>query len=403
MTPGMDGISGVSKAYPTLEAACLEAPDNSTIELRFDGESTIQRPIRIEGKSLRLRAQVGHRPVLRFDAPGPVGLPVTSQMISVINGGIEVFDLDIVFRVPRGRSVNRWSVFSLEYAKQVTLQGVSVTLDNVLKQQPGTLFELRIPSGTLMERMMPDGVMHGPVQIQISDSVFRGEADGFRLTEANDAQIEISHSAWAISGTLLAIDTRNSVQMATSVEPPPCQLHLDHITAVLEGGLISVEAGAAGIAPTVDVRCENSILSLLTPSRSMVTLTGPIEMEEWIQRLGWIGTSNYLDVVGPWCEISAVGSLNTPNRKFNASDWRRQWKSSGNTAIDSNVFESLETWKKPIFHGIESKAFHLFSEPNVYKAPEAADGRNAGVDWNLPRVPSRLPSLDPAASRGKEG
>lgn len=402
MTAGMDGTGGVSKSYPTLEAACLEAPDNSTIELRFDGESSIQRPIRIEGKSLRIRAQVGYRPVLRFDVPGPVGLPVTSQMISVVNGGIEVFDLDIVFRVPRGRSVDRWSVFSLEYAKQVTLRGVSVTLDNVLMQQPGTLFELRIPSGTLMERMMPDGVMHGPVQIQISDSVFRGEADGFRLTEANDAQIQISNSAWAISGTLLAIDTRNSVQMATSVATPPCQLHLDHITAVLDGGLISVEAGEAGVAPTIDVRCDNSIISLLKPIRSLITLTGPLEMEEWIQRLGWVGTSNYLDVIGPWCEISAVGSLNTPNRKFNASDWRRQWKSTGNTAIDRNVFESLEVWEKPVFHRVDSNSFHLFSEPNVDQAPEAADGRNAGVDWKLPRVPSRLPSLDPA-SREKEG
>ncbi len=394
ISSGMEGASSVPKSYPTLEAACLDAPDGATIELRFDGDSPYQIPIRIEGKSLRIRAQTGRRPVLRFDAPGPLGLPVTSQMISVVNGGLEVFDVDIVFRVPRGRSVDRWSIFSLEYAKQVTLRGVSVTLENALKQQPCTLFELKSPSGTLRERMMPESMMPGPIQIQISESVFRGEADGFRLTDARDARLDITHSAWALSGTLLLIDTRNSVQMATSVELPPCQLKLDHVTAVLDQGLIRIEAGEAGVAPTVDVRCDNSLISLLRPDQPMVSMAGPVEMEEWLDRLVWKGASNAMDVPGPWWEISAVRSLNSPNRLFNASDWSQHWNSSGNTAIDRNVFESMEAWDKPVFHEIDTQAFHLLSESNkFYKAPEASDGRNAGVDWSLPRLPRRLPSV----------
>ena len=403
ISSGMDGSSSDPKSYPTLEAACLEAPDGSTIELRFDGDSRIQRPIRIEGKSLRIRAQAGRRPVLQFDAPGQLGLPVTSQMISVVNGGLEVFDVDIVFRVPRGRSVDRWSIFSLEYAKQVTLRGVSVTLENALKQQPCTLFELKVPSGTLLERRMPESMMPGPIQIQISESVFRGEADGFRLTEARDARIEITHSAWALSGTLLAIDTRNSVQMATSMELPPCQLKLNHVTAVVDGRLISIEAGEAGVAPTVDVRCDNSLISLLRPEQPMISMAGPVEMEEWLDRLVWKGSSNYLDVPGPWWEVSAVRSLNAPNRIFNAADWSQHWSSSGNIAIDRNVFESIEAWETPVFHGVDSQAFHLFSEPNVFKAPEAADGRHAGVDWTLPRIPNRLPRLEPVPSKTAEG
>ena len=395
ITTGMDGPNGVPKSYPTLEAACLEAPDNSTIELRYDGDSPPQIPIRIEGKSLRIRAQAGRRPVLRFETPEAVGLPVTSQMISVVNGGLEVFDVDIVFRVPRGRSVDRWSIFSLEYAKQVTLRGVSVTLENALQQQPCTLFELKAPSGTLMERMMPESMMPGPLQIQISESVFRGEADGFRLTEARDVRIDITHSAWALSGTLLAIDTRNSVQMATSVELPPCQWKLDHVTAVLDKGLISVEAGEAGVAPTVDVRCDNSLFSLLRPEQPMISMAGPVEMEEWLDRLVWKGGANSMDVPGPWWEISAVRSLNAPIRTFNASDWSQHWNSSGNTAIDRNVFESIDAWEQPVFHAVESQAFHLFSEPNgFFKAPEAADGRNVGVDWTLPRLPRRLPRME---------
>ena len=161
-TSGFDGTSGVPKSYATLEAACLDAPDNSTIELRFDGESPVQIPIRIEGKSLRIRALAGRRPVLRFETLGPIGQPVTSNMISVINGSLEIFDVDIVFRVPNGRSVDSWSIFSLEYAKQVMLRGVSVTLENSNRQQPGTLFEIKPPSGTLMERMMPEGISARP-------------------------------------------------------------------------------------------------------------------------------------------------------------------------------------------------------------------------------------------------
>jgi len=394
-TSGFDGTTGVSKSYTTLEAACLDAPDNSTIELRFDGESPVQIPIRVEGKSLRMRAQASRRPVLRFETLGPIGQPVTSQMISVINGGLEIFDIDIVFRVPSGRSVDGWSIFSLEYAKKVMLRGVSVTLENSKRQQPGTLFEIKPPSGTLMERMMPEGMLRGPAQILISDSILRGEADGFRLTEANDSRIEITNSACALAGTLLNIDTRNSRQMAFSVEPPPSQVRLDHLTAVLDGGLVSITAGETGVAPIIDIRCDNSLISLLRPDRAMVLMAGPREMEEWLDRLVWKGTSNYMDVLGPWWEISAARSISTPHRKFNAADWGQHWNSTGNTPIDRNVFESIEAWKTPVFHRIDLKAFALFSEPNnAYKAPEAADGTNAGVDWKLPRVPTQLPRLE---------
>ncbi len=395
ITSGMDGTSGTPKSYPTLEAACLDAPDTSTIEMRFDGDSPIQRPIRIEGKTLRIRAQAGHRPVLRFEAQEAIGLPVTSRMITVLNGGLEVFDLDIVFRVPRGRSVERWSIFSLQYARMVTLRGVSVTLENASKQQPGTLFEINAPSGTLIERMMPDGMMRGPLQIQISESVFRGETDGFRCSDAHEATLEITHSAWALAGSLLAIDTRNSVQMATSIEPPPCLFKLDHLTACLGASLISIEAGEAGVVPTLDVRCDNSLISLLNTDRTMVSMLGPVEMEEWLDRLGWKGFSNYMDIPGNgWWEVTAIRSLNTPHRKFNPSDWSQHWNSTGNTPIDHDVFESIEAWEKPVYHQIALPAFHLIPASNAANAPEAADGRNAGVDWTLPRIPRRLPLVE---------
>lgn len=392
---GTDGTNQAAKSYPSLEAACLDAPDNSTIELRFDGNSKPQIPIRIERKSLRIRAMDGRRPVLVFDITGPLGPPVTSQMISVINSELEISDLDIVFRVPARRAVDRWSIFSLGDAKKLTLDGVSVTLENVSRQQSATLFEIKPSPGNRIDRLMPDVMQRGPLQVSITDSLFRGEADGFRLDEAHHSRIDMTNSAWAISGTLLSIDTVNSQQATMSVEPPPCQVTLDHVTAVMDGNLISVVCGKAGVIPTVDVRCDNSLISLLRPDQSLIAMSGSLDLEDWTDRLTWKGTSNYLDVQGPWWDIAS-----SPSRKYNAADWGQHWSNSRNTSIDRNVFESTGIWDKPVFHAVTTRSFYLFSGGNkAYKAPEADDGTQAGVNWNRTHLPSKLPQLSGTASK----
>lgn len=401
ITPNTDGTTQAPKSFTSLEAACLSASDNSTIELRFDGESKPQIPIRIERKSLRIRAMDGHRPVLVFEIAGPLGPPVTSQMISLINGELEISDLDIVFRVPSRRAIDRrWSIFSLGYAKKLSLHGVSVTLENTARQQPATLFEVRPPSGSNpFERNMPDGMQRNALQITVTDSLLRGETDGFRLDEAHNTRIEMANSAWAISGTLLSVDTVNSQLMTASVDPPPCQLKLDHVTAVMDGSLISVVSGKAGVIPTVDVRCDNSLITLLRSDRAMISMSGSPDLEDWNDRLMWRGVSNYLDVPGLWWEIGS-----SPNRKYSAADWGQHWNSAGNTngntPIDQNVYELIDAWKSPVFHSVTAGAFHLHSDANQgYKAPEAADGKNAGVDWNRARLPAKLPQLSSTASK----
>ncbi len=90
--PILGRFAGVFKGYGSLEAACLAAVDGSTIELRFDGKSAPQKPVRIEGKSLRIRAQVGKRPTLIFEVPEAIGQSPPSSMITVINGAVELFD-----------------------------------------------------------------------------------------------------------------------------------------------------------------------------------------------------------------------------------------------------------------------------------------------------------------------
>ncbi len=390
-----DGTSQAPKSYPTLEAACVDAPDNSTIELRFDGPSKPQIPIRIERKSLRIRAMDGYRPVLVFEIYGPLGQPVASQMISVINSELEILDLDIVFRVPTRRAVDRWSIFSLGYAKRLTLRGVSVTLENVARQQQATLFEVKPLSENRIERIMPDGMQRGPLQVTISDSLLRGETDGFRLDETHNTRIDVTNSAWAISGTLLSIDTVNSQQMTASVEPPPCQLNFDHVTAVTDGSLISVTCGKAGVIPTVNVRCDNSLISLLRSDQSMISMSGSLDLEDWTDRLIWKGAYNYLDVKGLWWEIAS-----SPSRKYNAADWGQHWNSTGNTPIDQIPFESIDIWEKPVFHAVTPQSLFLFSGADkAYRAPVAVDGTNAGVDWNRSGLPSNLPQLNGSVSK----
>lgn len=389
-----DGTRPIEKAYATLEAACLAAPDNSTIELRFDGESPPQIPIRVEGKALRIRAANGHRPVLVFEAPGPIGQPVTSRMITVVNGDLEMFDLDLVLRVPSGRPAEQWSVFSMVQAKKLTLLGVSVTLDNSPRQQPAAFFEWQAPSGKLMERMMPDGMRRGSTEVHVSDCLFRGEGDGFSLRDTQDVRVMLSNSAFALSGYLIKIDTQDSQQLASSLEPPPFHIQMQHTTSMLQSGMVNVSVGEAGVAPTVDIRCEGSIVSVLRPDKAMITMKGPIEMDEWLDRLLWEGASNFIDAAGPWCEISAVRSASSPYRKFDIADWGRQWKKTGNTPVSRNVFEQSDVWEKPVFHALPVSAFFLrTSSTNAYKAPEASDGTDAGVDWELPRVPRRLPAM----------
>jgi len=45
----------------------------------------------------------------------------------------------------------------------------------------------------------------------------------------------------------------------------------------------------------------------------------------------------------------------------------------------------------PIFHAVTRKAFQLLPTSQFYRAPEASDGSDAGVDWRFPQVPTKLP------------
>ncbi len=149
-------------------------------------------------------------------------------------------------------------------------------------------------------------------------------------------------------------------------------------------------AGEAGVAPTVDVRCDNSILSVL-PGHSMIKMKGPIEMDEWLSRLLWKGTANYIDAVGSWWEISADRSISSPLRTFNASDWSQHWNSTGNASIDRNSFESPDLWDAPVFHAVSRKAFQLLPTSQFYRAPEALMAPTRVSTGGSPKSPPSCP------------
>ncbi|CAK9016836.1 Serine/threonine-protein kinase PknB, partial [Durusdinium trenchii] len=336
---------GEEKAFPTLEAACTAAPDDAVIELRFDGRSAPpQSPVRVVNKRLKIRPAPNVRPVLEFRLPQETVLTAlsrTARMVSIRNGGLELYDLDVVMWVDSGFPIDSWSMIEAGAASDVVLRGVSLTVANP-NRSPAALFELPTPSAGGIEEMMSDTARAPSFRLQMEETVCRGQADLFLQRNAESGEIRLRDTAVAVSGAMLRLDGAEVFGLTTSAESENrLVVSAQHVTALLGEGMLRVDTGDQGTVPTVEVDSRDSIFVLPRGSEAFVAMTGHDDLENFLDRFVWVGhrDANFFEMEGPLWDIRAPQSLILDRRVFDFDEWSRQWAPTDDRLVSTSLLE----------------------------------------------------------------
>jgi serine/threonine-protein kinase len=339
---GRDGSP--EQRFKTLEAACSSVrSDGAVIELRFNGRRR-ESSVRINRK-ITVRAARGYRPAVEFRPTETAAGTYQVRAVWVPSGSLELIGVELALSVDEFISADQWSLFALERADSLRLQGVTLTLLNP-RQRSVAAIELRPGAGAMMPDMPVAGAQpKPPLEVEISESLVRGDGDLFLIRHAEPARLAIKQSVVALQGTLLS--ARGHAE--SSHENAQLELRLEHVTAVLAGGLIRLDSGSAPrkVLP-IQVAVSNSIFSNVGGG-PLVAMTGNSPPQDFHALLFWAGQNNFFDRYQTlWSIVSTEGTGRT--EAWDAATWRKNWTeaSESNPQFDAVVWSRRPWLTRPL-------------------------------------------------------
>jgi eukaryotic-like serine/threonine-protein kinase len=385
----------------TLAAACKAAGEESVIEIHADGMLDVQQePLKISGKRIRIRPGRGYRPVLRFDLAAHLESRSFSRFAEMIEistgnrpGALELYDLDLELVVDAESPVQQWSMVSLHPEGEFTARGVSFTLINP-KRLPAALLYLPEDDSASLLTGMPDRMSpERTTQVRMTECIARGEFDLVEMQNISPARFELKHVATAVSGFLFRIDGSDESRMAMDPEESrTVAISLNHVTAIAGEGLIMATSGDHGTLPVLELSFENSLFRIEEPGRPLVKLSGNEEYDMLLDSLKWQrGTDpSFYQIDGP---LGLLESLLTfsDSRPLEPGDVGV----SREQIIGRNLLVLPASHRLSMMHRVRWDDFQLREDetlPNPARFA-AEDGRDAGVDWERPNLPDKLPTL----------
>jgi eukaryotic-like serine/threonine-protein kinase len=392
----MRSSSGQESTYQTLEAACAEARDGSRIELRYNGrrEGAPEKPILINA-DLTIRAAPGYHPVISFESSENPD-PNDARMITLQGGSLDLegVELEIDIRHSlRDVAKDEWVVFSLPEAEKLRLHDVVITLRNAQRYQPAAF--IRAGKGSDLDRMKlksmpPVGTTEGviPFEIEISRSVFRGEADGILLENVRPGLVQVNETLFLLENSLFA--NRGSSDMPD--EFSDLKLSLSHVTCVTGNAPFRLETGQIPreVLP-LEVEAKRSLFYLgsigLAP---FVSMSGETNASDFSESFGWNGTHNWYRGFQVFRTITdSLGFSSIEDLDFEL--WREYWNSEDRGYEENPVSQQIawrEPWQDKPFSELSPLKFQLdlsrIEDPRVF----ADDGQPVGA--NVERLPLPL-------------
>ena len=361
-----------ARSYKTLEAACSSIRENgAVIELRYNGKRR-ESAARINRK-VTIRAARGYRPIVEFRPTGAASDSYQARAVWIPSGSLDLVGVDLVLSVDESVSADQWTLFSLERADSLRLQGVTLTLLNP-GQRAVAAIELR--PGAMMPDMPVAGVQpKPPLEIEIADSLVRGDGDLFLVRHAEPARLAVKQSVVAVQGTLLA-DRGHS---ESAHENAQLELRVEHVTCVLGGGLVRCDSGNAPrkLLP-VQVSASNSIFSN-SGSAPLVSMTGNSPPQDFRGLLLWIGQNNFYDRYQTMWSIASTEGVGR-TEAWDAAAWRR------------NLTEASES--SPWFEGVVWNRRQWTTKPFAELLPN---------DFSLDRQAGNNPAIDGATNFSDAG
>jgi serine/threonine-protein kinase len=358
---GRDNIP--ARSFKTLEAACSSVRENgAVIELRYNGKRR-ETAVRINRK-VKIRAARGYRPVIEFRPTAVASDSYQARAVWIPSGALDLVGVDLVLAVDEAVSADQWSLFSLERADALRLEAVTLTLLNP-GQRAVAAIELR-PAA-----MMPDMPVAGvqpkpPLEIEIADSLVRGDGDLFLIRHAEPARLAIRQSVVALQGTLLA--ARGNSESAH--ENAQLELRLEHVTCVLGGGLVRCDSGNTPrkLLP-MQVSASNCIFSN-AGTAPLVAMTGNSPPQDFRRLLFWSGKGNFYDRYQTMWSIASTEGLGR-TESWDPAAWRR------------NLTEASESG--PWFDGVAWSTRQWTTKPFAELVPN---------DFSLDRHAENNPAID---------
>jgi hypothetical protein len=371
---GADGTPGAS--FPTLEAACSDAVDGNVIELRFNGLRR-EKPLRINNKKITIRAVKGYRPLVEFV---PVEVPsegYLTRMITITSGSLDLVDVNLFLSVRDGISTDQWALFSVQRPEYIRVKGGVISVRNPLRRA-AVIAEFKAgPSrGVLDMEMDTSQLLRRPPEIEFSDSLLRGECELFFVKQAEGARFTLRDCIVALDGTLL--HAQGSMELP--VDNAQWELTLDHVTAVLNGGLVEMESGdmPRKLIP-LQITATNNIFSTTASgpaSEPLVSTSGPAPAEDLRRLLIWNGQKNCYDrFQGFWTISSTAGMGKSGTLDF--ADWRRHWGLSSEVDPHAGIVIWQTQWSLKPFWELTPTDFSL---DRTASGNPAISGANNGAD-----------------------
>ncbi|MEX1230170.1 MAG: protein kinase [Planctomycetaceae bacterium] len=373
----IDAMGTAKKKFGTLEAACQEAADGSVIELQFNGVRS-EKPIKINEKTITIRGANGYRPVIEFVPVQIPGQGDQTHMITVANGSMNFFDVNLTMRVDPKVVSDKWALFSLQAFRQMSLQRVLVTIENPDRRNATVCEVLPPPTGNVPNmNMMDKRPPRDPYEFELNHCLVRGTGRLFDVQTTEPGRFSVLHSAVALEGNLLFVRG----DQVKGAELQRLELRLEHVTALLGESLVRVESGTQiplELLPLF-VTARNNLFSL-GDKQPLVSMEGNMTVSDFQRLFRWTGEKNFHNETAVFWTIHSTQGI-SERKSFNFDEWLR----IGMTIADVGVRNEPILWESDRqnkrFVELRAADFELLDEPQINPARiGAADGSAAGAD-----------------------
>ncbi|MBM80637.1 MAG: hypothetical protein CMJ78_08600 [Planctomycetaceae bacterium] len=362
------------KKYQTLDAACLEAPDDGVIEISFNGIRR-ESPLRITKKNLTIRAARDFRPILQFapDRIPAAGYP--ERMVTVTSGAVSFTNIGFELQLTSDVDTPQTALFCFETPRLVRFQGVTVT---VINESNSEVAVIEFPNGKgsmINDGMMTDGAKQSPMELDVSESFVRGNADLFMVKQNIAGRISVTDSALALDNSLLHVFGNSK----SADDTPELELRFNHLSCLMGRHLVEMTTvPSSSIHITVNTR--NSVFSSAgkTP---LIAMNGMESEADARKLLSWSGDQNFYD------NYPALWSLGADTEAIAFQEWQEFWGSEAEVGANNGGIVWTSPWPQGrSYSGISAKYLELAPDAEDNSAVEGAkDGTDAGADLlNLP-------------------
>ncbi len=375
---------GVPKAYATLESAAADAKDGAIIELRYNGwRGSYDKPLRITGKKITMRAARGFRPLVRFAPREIPPFDYDTRMMTVSNGSLDLVNLDFEVVVQDLINTDRWACLSLIDAARVRLEGVHIAVPN---QGGRAAAVVEIISGTNRAANKMNMVKKGAAGVQplfefrTVESFVAGGCDLIISRDNSPCSVDIQRSALALTGSLISEFGGEDAPL----EDAELMLNLEHVTCLLGTGLLRMDSDKLPrfLLP-VNVVARNNIFAAGAP-QPLISMTGNTSPEDFRHLLRWEGDHNFYDRYETFWLIASQQVMGAESA-LRFEDWKRAINDADSGANNGGI-----VWRRPWSETLRSNAAEisvgdLSLARGSLAVSGATDGSDVGAD--LTRLP----------------